>query len=210
MDTEFYDGKAPPIWIGASGPRMLDITGRYADGWWPAGAWTPEDYAGKLKVIRESAERAGRDPMAIEAGNNMLCLIGDEGEIDEMLTKPMVKAIAIMLTAEEMRRFGYEHPLGSEWRGYQDINPAVLNRERVLKFVEEFDSNALRAIIPMGTPKQVAQKLSGFVDAGMGVVKIMDYGGMAGFKYGALSAQKVRETEDELMKLCNDPVGASA
>jgi phthiodiolone/phenolphthiodiolone dimycocerosates ketoreductase len=210
MDTEFYDGKAPPIWIGASGPRMLDITGRYADGWWPAGAWTPEDYAGKLKVIRESAERAGRDPMAIEAGNNMLCLIGDEGEIDEMLTKPMVKAIAIMLTAEEMRRFGYEHPLGSEWRGYQDINPAVLNRARVLKFVEEFDSNALRAIIPMGTPKQVAQKLSGFVDAGMGVVKIMDYGGMAGFKYGALSAQKVRETEDELMKLCNDPAGATA
>jgi phthiodiolone/phenolphthiodiolone dimycocerosates ketoreductase len=210
MDTELYNGKCPPIWVGASGPRMLEITGRYADGWWPAGAWTPEDYAKKLKVVRDSADRAGRDGMAITPGNNMLCLIGDEGEIEEMLRSPMVKAIAIMLTADEMRRFGHEHPLGPTWRGYQDINPAVLNRERVLQFVAEFDSRALRDIVPMGTPKQVAEKLSGFVDAGMRVVKIMDYGGMAGLKYGALSAQKVRDTEDALMAMCNEPVGEPA
>ena len=45
LDAELYNGKAPRIWVGASGPRMLEITGRYADGWWPAGAWTPEDFA---------------------------------------------------------------------------------------------------------------------------------------------------------------------
>ena len=50
LDTEPYDGRLPPIWIGASGPRMLDIAGRYADGWWPAGAWTPEQYAEMLGV----------------------------------------------------------------------------------------------------------------------------------------------------------------
>ncbi len=45
LDTEPYEGRLPQIWIGASGPRMLEITGRHADGWWPAGAWTPEHYA---------------------------------------------------------------------------------------------------------------------------------------------------------------------
>ena len=30
LDTELYDGTCPPIWIGAAGPRMLRITGRYA------------------------------------------------------------------------------------------------------------------------------------------------------------------------------------
>jgi phthiodiolone/phenolphthiodiolone dimycocerosates ketoreductase len=204
MDTELYDGKCPPIWIGSSGPRMLEITGRYADGWWPAGAWTPEIYAEKLKVVRDSADRAGRDPMAITAAMNILCLIGDEGELEEMLRSPMVKAIAIMLTAQEMRHFGHEHPLGPDWRGYQDIDPAVLTRERVIQFCNDFDPRALRDIIPMGTPKQVAQKLRGFVDAGLRIVKVMDYGGMAGLKYGALSAQKVRDTEDELVALCGD------
>ena len=66
----------PPIWIGASGPRMLDITGRYADGWWPAGAWTPEDYAESSPRYATSAERAGRDPMAITPCIIQICLIG--------------------------------------------------------------------------------------------------------------------------------------
>src|SRR3546814_7802277 len=65
LDTEPYAGKFPRIWVGASGPRMLDIAGRYADGWWPAGAWTPEDFAAKLGALRPSDERAGRDPLAI-------------------------------------------------------------------------------------------------------------------------------------------------
>ena len=36
LDTEPYEGRLPKIWIGASGPRMLDIASRYANGWWPA------------------------------------------------------------------------------------------------------------------------------------------------------------------------------
>ena len=54
-----------------------------------------------------------------------------------------------------------------------------------------------------GTPHQVAAKMKGFVDAGLRVIKFMDYGGMAGLKYGAASAAKVREAEDELMAMCN-------
>ena len=75
MDTEPFEGRFPKIWVGCVGPRMLEITGRYADGWWPAGAWTPEEYASKLKVIRDSAERAGRDPMAIVPASIQTCLI---------------------------------------------------------------------------------------------------------------------------------------
>src|SRR6201994_3699422 len=76
LDTEAYEGRVPPIWIGASGPRMLRIAGRHADGWWPAGAYTPEDYAAKLKVIRDAAEAADRDPARITPATTQICLIG--------------------------------------------------------------------------------------------------------------------------------------
>src|SRR5881296_1591800 len=33
--TPLYNGKAPALWIGAHAPRMLGLTGRYADGWFP-------------------------------------------------------------------------------------------------------------------------------------------------------------------------------
>lgn len=201
MDTDLYDGKPPRIWAGCSGPRMLDIAGRYVDGWWPSGAWTPEDYAGKLKILRDSAERAGRDPMAIVPANIIMCLIGDEAEVAEMLDQPLVKSILLMLTAEELRHFGHEHPMGPTWRGYQDINPGILTRERIIQFCSEVDKKAITELLPVGTPKQVAQKFKGFVDAGMRVFKVMDYGGMAGLKFSATSAAKVRETEDEVLRL---------
>jgi phthiodiolone/phenolphthiodiolone dimycocerosates ketoreductase len=36
----------------------------------------------------------------------------------------------------------------------------------------------------------------------MRVFKVMDYGGMAGAKYAAKSAEKVRQVEDEVLRLC--------
>jgi phthiodiolone/phenolphthiodiolone dimycocerosates ketoreductase len=206
MDAELYNGKCPPIWIGASGPRMLSITGRYADGWWPAGAFTPEDYATKLKVIRDSAEAVGRDPLAITPAITPICLIGDEGELAAMLETPLVKSILLMLTANDLRQFGYEHPMGPQWRGIMDFDPRVLTRETIISFCARADKQAILDIFPCGTPKQVARKLKGFCDAGMRVFKIMEYGGMAGLKYGAVSAAKVREAEDELLRLCDGAV----
>lgn len=202
LDTEPYEGRYPKIWIGASGPRMLKITGRYADGWWPAGAWSPEEYADKLAVIRQSAEEAGRDPMAIVPAFIMTCLIGDDDELAEILKAPLVKAWILQISAPALKEYGYDHPMGPDWRGYQDINPEILTREVIIDMLDKVYPEAILAVIPHGSPKQVAKQIKGFVDAGLRVPKVLDYGGMAGLKYGAASAAKVRETEDELLKLC--------
>jgi len=64
------------------------------------------------------------------------------------------------------------------------------------------EPESILALIPHGTPAQVARQIKGFVEAGLRVPKILDYGGMAGLRFSAKSAAKVREAEDELMKLC--------
>ena len=201
LDTEPFDGKCPPIWIGAAGPRMLGITGRHADGWWPMGSYTPEDYAAKLAVVREAAERADRDPMAIVPAITQICLIGEDDEVAAMLQAPLVKSIILMLTATDLKQFGYQHPMGPDWRGVMDFNPVTLSREKIIEFCDEVDTQAILDIFPCGTPKQVAEKMKGYCDAGMRVFKLMEYGAMGGLQFGASSAAKVRETEDELLAL---------
>ena len=47
----------------------------------------------------------------------------------------------------------------------------------------------------------MARTVKGFCDAGLRVPKILDYSGMAGLAFAARSAAKVRETEDELLRL---------
>ncbi|WP_428310586.1 LLM class flavin-dependent oxidoreductase [Hydrocarboniphaga sp.] len=204
LDTEPYQGKNPPIWIGASGPRMLDITGRYADGWWPAGAWSPQDYADKLAVVRGAADKAGRDPMAIVPAFIQICLIGDDAELATILQQPLVQSLVMQIPADLLKARGYRHPLGESWRGYQDIDPGVLTRERILDMLAKFEAEALLAVIPHGSPQKIAQIVKSYCDAGLRVPKILDYGGMAGLKYAASSAQKVREAEDELLMLAGD------
>ena len=201
MDTEPYQGRFPEIWVGASSPRMLAITGRHADGWWPAGCWSPDDYAEKLKLIRESADRAGRDPTAIVPAFIITCLIGDEAELAEIVQAPLIKAYVMQIPAAVMRQYGYEHPLGPDWRGYHDIDPRLLTRDKILALLAKVDVQSILDIVPHGTPKQVARIVKGYCDAGLRVPKILDYGGMAGLEYAARSPQKVREAEDELMRL---------
>ena len=139
--------------------------------------------------------------MAIVPAFIQTCLIGDDAELAEIIEAPLVKAILLQVSAETMREFGYTHPLGDTWRGYQDIDPGVLTRERIVDFLGKVDTQAILDIVPHGTPKQVARRVKDFIDAGLRVPKILDYGGMAGLKLGAKSAAKVREAEDELLRL---------
>ncbi|OBI19645.1 luciferase [Mycobacterium sp. E2462] len=206
LDTEPYAGSPPPIWIGASGPRMLDIAGRYADGWWPAGAWTPDHYADMLGAVRASAERAGRDPQAITPCFIQVCLLGaDDGALAEILRAPLVQAFLLQVSAKTLRTFGFTHPMGEDWGGFHDIDPALLTRERILRFVEEVDPEMVLAVVPHGTPQEVAKIVKTYVDAGLRVPKILDYGAMAGLAHAETSAANVRAAEDELVRLCGGP-----
>ena len=67
--------------------------------------------------------------------------------------------------------------------------------------MEKTRPEMLLAAVPHGTPKQVARIIKDYVDAGLRVPKILDYGGMAGLSFAAASARKVREAEDETLKL---------
>ena len=94
--------------------------------------------------------------------------------------------------------------MGDGWRGFHDIDPAVLTRERIIAFLDSVRPEMILAVVPHGTPKGVAKIIKNFVDAGLRVPKILDYGAMAGLKYAVTSAANVRETEDELMRLCGE------
>ncbi len=55
----------PPIWIGADGPRMLQLTARYADAW--NTAWHSDAAAVKecYEQFKKACEAVGRDPTSI-------------------------------------------------------------------------------------------------------------------------------------------------
>ena len=60
----------PPVWIGASGQRsMLPLAGRVADAWHSFG--NPGTLSKRWEIVREAAEKAGRDPGQITRATNL-------------------------------------------------------------------------------------------------------------------------------------------
>jgi alkanesulfonate monooxygenase SsuD/methylene tetrahydromethanopterin reductase-like flavin-dependent oxidoreductase (luciferase family) len=91
FDGEFYSlkGMRPGphpvhdvgIWVGAYGPKMLDLIGRLADGWVPSLGYSPPGRLPEMnRRIDEGAERAGREPGEIRRAYNVSGYIGAEGE----------------------------------------------------------------------------------------------------------------------------------
>ena len=63
------------LWVGAYGPRMLRLTGRLGDGWLPSlgGHYaSPDDIPRMHAAIDQAAQKAGRDPAAIERAVNVM------------------------------------------------------------------------------------------------------------------------------------------
>ena len=203
MDTEPFEGKFPPIYMAAGGPRALDILGRYGDGWFPGAIRSPEHYAENLGIIHRSAEKAGRDPQAIVPIYMCPCFIGDDHELDELLSAPLIKAYVLQIEAANLRSVGFEHPMGPDWKGIHDLDPAKLTREVLLDMFERTTPEMLKAWVPHGPPEKVAAYYKQYHDAGASVIKMLDYGGMAGTKFAARSAQRSREAEDALLRMCN-------
>lgn len=58
----------PPIWVGAKGQKMLELTARHADGWNIDTAFTPEACRAKIRELDEACRRTGRSrPIAKSA-----------------------------------------------------------------------------------------------------------------------------------------------
>ncbi len=69
------------IWVGAYGPKMLNLIGRLADGWVPSlGFVQPEQLPGMHERLDEGARAVGREPREIQRVLNVFGNIGGNGE----------------------------------------------------------------------------------------------------------------------------------
>ena len=76
-----HPGPAPAhriaIWLGAYKKRMLELTGRKADGWIPSlGYANPDELRRMNEIIDAAAEEAGRKPIDIRRGYNVMGSFG--------------------------------------------------------------------------------------------------------------------------------------
>ena len=173
FDLPPYRGKWPEIWIAAHGPRMLRVTGRYADAWFPAFIFRPTDYAAGLEVVCAAASDAGRDPLSIIPASFRFVGTGrSRDEVDEALSSTFAKASALSMPAEAWTRHGARHPLGDDFTGSQDLTPQTLDEQTVLSYTSDVPLSLLKEGAFTGTPAEVIDQAAEWRDDGLRYVVV--------------------------------------
>jgi alkanesulfonate monooxygenase SsuD/methylene tetrahydromethanopterin reductase-like flavin-dependent oxidoreductase (luciferase family) len=115
------------IWLGAYRPRMLELTGRLADGWIPSfGYLGPEDAPAARERIDEAARAAGREPSDLARIYNLSGTITDGGPTRKLLDGPVEHWIEVLA--------GFNAELGFD--GFM-LGPAEPEPEQIERFGAE-------------------------------------------------------------------------
>lgn len=121
----------PPIVIGGTGPKMLDVVARHADIWNMPGHEGPQHWREVNARLDEACTEAGRDPKGIERSAQLSVHPADPAQVDEQLA-----------LLPEFEQLGCEHMVLA-FR--QPPTVALLERCRALSYQTRIQSTSMLA-----------------------------------------------------------------
>jgi phthiodiolone/phenolphthiodiolone dimycocerosates ketoreductase len=168
LDLTAPAGRMPEVWIAGHGPRMLRLTGRYGDGWYPTSVVSPQEYATKLDVVRAAAAEAGRDPQAVVPALLRFLVVGQtDADVRSLLHSAPIRLFGFASPPEVWRAAGVRNPLGEDVNGMVDIVPERYDRAAIEEAVAAVPDEVLTGgPLLLGTPDQVIHRIREFGDAG--------------------------------------------
>ncbi len=180
FNLPFYDGKPPRVWIASHAPRMLELTGRFGDGWLPMLKATPAEYRARLDTIRAGAAKVGRNLDHFVACQMIVVALGESRDqmIDLALRSRLGAAMALLAPDAAWKALGKTHPLGEGFGGFYDIVPSRITEEDIDKAQREMTAELLLTTIYAGSPSQIREEVAPLVEAGARHIIVSNLGGM--------------------------------
>lgn len=163
----------PPIYIGALGPRMREMVGELADGWY---TWiiTPELYKKGLKDIERGCKRAGRSMNEIDAVPRFYSAIADS---DKKIESEIVSISKWALVQERRILKSLGHKISIP--GSITIQRVLSSRESdflIKEFMKEVPMEAVEAISVFGTIDDCIEKIERYVKLGARHIGVYNVG----------------------------------
>jgi phthiodiolone/phenolphthiodiolone dimycocerosates ketoreductase len=167
--TPLYGGKAPAVWIAAHAPRMLGLTGRFADGWLPTIKMSPAEYRARLDRIQTAATEAGRPTADFEPALLIQVVLGADRRavLDRMSRVPTAAAMSMLLPGPLWKKHGLRHPLGEEFEGFPDFVPEEVTSDQIKDAQRQASPELFADGVFAGSVDQIVADVRALVDAGL-------------------------------------------
>jgi phthiodiolone/phenolphthiodiolone dimycocerosates ketoreductase len=165
--------KAPEVFTMGGGPRLIDASLRYADGW-SAGApfvyADPERYAEVVEGHRKTLQEIGRGDDDFSFGlHHIVFICEDKDDFERHVDNPLVKWYAATggrINQNDWDPEGIEPVMPRDWHYAFDMLPGSMSKEEILKITDQVPPEMVRKTFFYGTPEEVAAEIKPFVEAG--------------------------------------------
>jgi phthiodiolone/phenolphthiodiolone dimycocerosates ketoreductase len=179
--TPLYQNKAPTIWVAAHAPKMLALTGRYADGWYPTKKLTPDEYRACLGRIHAGAAEAGRALPHFEPAMQIQTAIGTNRKkvLERLASIRTSAAMAMLLPGALWAKHSLQHPLGADFEGFPDFVPQEITDAQIDAACRQATPELLGDGLFAGRVNDIVAEVRPLVDAGLRHVVIWNIGPLA-------------------------------
>jgi 5,10-methylenetetrahydromethanopterin reductase len=159
-----------PIYVGARGPRVLELAGALADGVIVGNVATPEGWAYALERIEAGAARAGRDREAVRLTAWLYASVSDdEGQALDAI-RPMA-ATSLVTSRPVLGELGIEMP--AEFARAMEARGWSLARDSVTEAGRLLPAELVLRFGLAGTPEACRRRLRELLDAVPGISQVV-------------------------------------
>ncbi|UCE29039.1 MAG: LLM class flavin-dependent oxidoreductase [Candidatus Bathyarchaeota archaeon] len=157
----------PPIYVGAFGPRMLEMTGELGDGWIPF-SHTPETYRKCLNgSIKKGAEKAGRTLSDIEPAFLAATSISNDREQARKGIERAAKRFLVLLPRVlQMVAPQIKHPGDAYALAYWMGRLKAEDMKVISDIAEQIPTDIALRTVFWGTPDDCVEQVESFIKAG--------------------------------------------
>lgn len=171
----------PQIWGIGGGPKMVDLTTSYAEGFGTMAPWvaySPERWHELVTEIKQSLDRKGRDPEDFAFGVYASMLLHDDPAVIQAgLDNPLIAWMTACLGRFKMADWqlaGVEPPLPLDWHYSRKLLAHQMTPGEVQAILAKVTPQMSKAAWFTGSPSQVAADLQGYIDAGATWISMCD------------------------------------
>ena len=157
---------SPPIWVGAFGPKMLEMTGEPADGWLPF-SHSPESYKACMDgPIKDGAEKSKRSLARFVPAMKPIATVAKDPEEARKMVLPQAKYVLMILpdvlkmVAPQISHPGREALSVSREPTDDESTSKIAQMSKAIP-----DETALKTVI-WGNPDQCIGQIEAFIKAG--------------------------------------------
>ena len=192
----YKKNKLPPIWIGALSPRMLELTGKIGDGWFPFGL-SLEEFKDDLKIIQDSARSHGRNLDDITPCLELPVITDEQqDECDRLVTHPLIKNTMLLMKDKHFKKYGITHPLGDNFYGALQYIPTRYDKNTLLEAFEKIPFQMCKDYAVNGTPDDIIKKIEDYAKNGAKHVVIFDFTPLADIQKLLTSPKCIKKVLD--------------